>query len=118
MGALPLNRSMGGMNKQGLPTGTPAHGVSSVDGTHRGTLELISCIGGKTWRFLLDLGLTENYTSTQTCTTHGLRVREDPKLNQVTMVGGSITQIEGWALLNFKYVEYWETIKAKIFPVL
>ena len=58
VGALPLDRSIEGMTKRGSPASTPTHGVSSVDRTHRGTLELIGRISKKTWRFLLNSGLT------------------------------------------------------------
>ena len=118
VGASPLDRSTGGTTKRGSPTGTPAHGVSSVDRTHRGTLELIGRIGKKTWRFLLDSGSTGNYVSAQVCTTHGLKVYEDPEPDQLTMADGSKTQTTGFARLNFKCGDYRGSVMAKIFPGL
>ena len=118
VGASPLNRSTGGMTKRGLPASTPAHGVSSVDRTHRGTLKLIGRIGKKTWRFLIDLGLTGNYVSAQVCTVHGLMVREDPEPDQLTMADGSKTKTTGLTRLTFKCGEYRGSVQAKIFLCL
>ena len=110
VGASPLDRSTGGTTKRGSPTGTPAHGVSSVDRTHRGTLELIGRIGKKTWRFLLDLGSTGNYISAQVCTTHGLKVYEDPEPDQLTMANGLQVETMGRVQIKTKSGGYTDVI--------
>ena len=116
--ASPLDRSTGGTTKRGSPAGTLAHGVSSVDRTHRGTLELVGRTGKKTWRFLIDSGSTGNYVSAQVCTVHGLMVREDPKPDQLTMADGSKTETTSLIRLTFKCGEYRGSVQAKIFPGL
>ena len=70
-------------------------GVSSIGRTHLVALELISRIGRKSWRFLIDFGLTRNYIFAQVCIANKVKVEEDLCLNQLTMADGTKTQTEG-----------------------
>ena len=98
--------STGGATIEGPQTGISVFGVSIVGRTHIGTLELIGRIGRKSWRFLIDSGLTGNYVSAQVCAANKVKVEEDPYPDQLTMADGTKTQTEGKVQIRFKYGGY------------
>ena len=59
---------------------------------------------------MIDSGLTRNYISAQVCTTHKVKVEEDPLPDTLTMADGTKTQTEGKVQLRFKCRGYWGTV--------
>ena len=107
------NDFIGGATKGGPRTSISVFDISIVGRTHLGTLEIIHHLGRKSWRFLIDSGLTGNYVSTQVCAANKVKVEEDPYPDQLTMADGTKTETKGKVQIRFQCGGYREQSRRK-----